>query len=511
MELDLKKESLDVYETGGEWTVTQEETAETIVPDYCPDIARIIETEGKVCIHSREIRDGKAEVSGTVRVTVLYTPEGETGIRTMEFALPFSVESDQRISGCSYLIAEPEMELLESRMLNPRKIFTHCKIVTRLSGYRKKQLSFCTDVESVPALQIEKRKEQQRAVFLTRIAEKDFTFSEELKLSPGRNGAAELLSRRVRSAVTEIKIVGNKLIFKGLFYITCLYRTADGTCGCVSGELPFSQIMEVDGASEGATASLKLQLTGMDIQIDEEDPDGRQFEVTLYIHAVALLYEEREITLLNDLYSTAYEVSYEADPLMLHGFFETAARRQTVREVLEIGVEAQTVLTVSVACGAVSISRERDSTVLRTGATVRVLYLDEGGVPLLAERCLDVNCQLEMPGDCQTTARAVCLEEAQGIVGDRGIEVRFSVDFQAEGMNQIKRLGISSAALDPTEMKDLTGAPSLVLRCLGKQETAWDLAKRYHTTIPAILAANQLEQESDLPREQLLLIPRKRA
>ena len=268
MELDLKKESLDVYETGGEWAVTQEETAETIVPDYCPDIARIIETEGKVCIHSREIRDGKAEVSGTVRVTVLYTPEGETGIRTMEFALPFSVESDQRISGCSYLMAEPEMELLESRMLNPRKIFTHCKIVTRLAGYRKKQLSFCTDVESVSALQIEKRQEQQRAVFLTRIAEKDFTFSEKLKLSPGRNGAVELLSRRVRSAVTEIKSVGNKLIFKGLFYITCLYRTADETCGCVSGELPFSQIMEVDGVSEGATASLNLQLTGVDIQID---------------------------------------------------------------------------------------------------------------------------------------------------------------------------------------------------------------------------------------------------
>ena len=77
MELELKKTSLDAYETGGELTLTQEETAETIVPDYLPDIARIIETEGRVFLHSRELRDGKAEVSGTVRVTVLYTPEGE--------------------------------------------------------------------------------------------------------------------------------------------------------------------------------------------------------------------------------------------------------------------------------------------------------------------------------------------------------------------------------------------------------------------------------------------------
>ena len=107
MELELQKTSLDTYETGGELTLTQEETAETIVPDYCPDIARIIETDGKVYLHSRELRDGKAELSGTVRVTVLYTPDGEGGVRTLEFAIPFSVESDgRRLPGCQYLAAE---------------------------------------------------------------------------------------------------------------------------------------------------------------------------------------------------------------------------------------------------------------------------------------------------------------------------------------------------------------------------------------------------------------------
>ena len=73
MELELKKTCLDAYEAGAELTLTQEETAETIVPDYCPDIARIIATEGTVCIYGKEIRDGKAEVSGTVRVTVTGT------------------------------------------------------------------------------------------------------------------------------------------------------------------------------------------------------------------------------------------------------------------------------------------------------------------------------------------------------------------------------------------------------------------------------------------------------
>ena len=126
MELELKKAVFNVYEPGGELTLTQEETAETIVPDYCPDIARIIETEGKIYLHSREIRDGKAEVSGTIRVSVLYTPDGESGIRTLDFAMPFTAESDGRsLPDCVALTAETETAQLETRILNPRKVFTH--------------------------------------------------------------------------------------------------------------------------------------------------------------------------------------------------------------------------------------------------------------------------------------------------------------------------------------------------------------------------------------------------
>ena len=94
MELEWKKTCLDAYEAGGELTLTQEETAETIVPDYCPDIARIIGTAGRVELHSREIRDGRGAVSGAVRVTVLYAPDGEGGVRTLDFAMPFTAETD---------------------------------------------------------------------------------------------------------------------------------------------------------------------------------------------------------------------------------------------------------------------------------------------------------------------------------------------------------------------------------------------------------------------------------
>ena len=67
MELELKKECLDTYEPGEPQTLTQEETTETIVPDYCPDIARIISAEGAVYLHGGAEQEG---LSGTVSATL---------------------------------------------------------------------------------------------------------------------------------------------------------------------------------------------------------------------------------------------------------------------------------------------------------------------------------------------------------------------------------------------------------------------------------------------------------
>ena len=69
-------------------------------------------------------------------------------------------------------------------------------------------------------------------------------------------------------------------------------------------------------------------------------------------------------------------------------------RRQTVREVLEIGVVAESILALSATCSAVSVNREGSLATLRTGVTIRALYLDEGGVPLVAERSIDVSCPM---------------------------------------------------------------------------------------------------------------------
>lgn len=56
------------------------------------------------------------------------------------------------------------------------------------------------------------------------VREKEFTFTEELPLSPGRGGAEEILSTRIDIRGTDSKLIGSKLVVKGLISASVLYR-----------------------------------------------------------------------------------------------------------------------------------------------------------------------------------------------------------------------------------------------------------------------------------------------
>lgn len=510
MELELKRNRLEHYETGSELTWTQEETAETIVPDYCPDIARIIAANGCTYLHSRELREDHAELSGTICLTVLYVPEKEGGIRSLDINIPFTSKSERgSFAGSQILLADTQIEFLETRMLNPRKLFTHCKLVHRATGYRKGQLCFCSDIEGAKDLCLEKLQEERSAILLSSIAEKDFTFTEEISISSGRCGAAALLHSQVSTVVTETKLVGSKLIFKGMFHVQILYRGTDDTYGMTTAEMPFSQIMEAEAAGERTTVNLALQLTGAEFRIMAES-DEHKIDVTLYLHAAAQLREKHSLQLLSDLYSTAWDTSYEAAPLHMISGHRCFTHRQTVREVLEMGGRAESLLALWVTCGPVSVSGSERASV-RTNLLIRAVVLDEGGAPMLAERRMEITGQLDLPQDEKIHVRACCPEIPQGTLMDRGIEVRFPVEFAVEAVVEQNRVCISSVSLDESAPRDMSGAPSLVLRRMGKRESAWDLAKSCNSTIADLLAANQLEKVDDIPSDRLLLIPRKRA
>ena len=88
MELEFDRDTIVCYETAAAVTLCQEETLESIVPDACPDIMRIVDVCGQAVLTGKQAREGLAVVSGLVRAWILYQPEGDRDCGVWRSACP---------------------------------------------------------------------------------------------------------------------------------------------------------------------------------------------------------------------------------------------------------------------------------------------------------------------------------------------------------------------------------------------------------------------------------------
>ena len=76
MELELKFAELACCEPVGDLVTTQEESMETAIPEYCPDIARIVDTVGQLRLREKHPAGQQLTMGGSVVLTVLYASPG---------------------------------------------------------------------------------------------------------------------------------------------------------------------------------------------------------------------------------------------------------------------------------------------------------------------------------------------------------------------------------------------------------------------------------------------------
>lgn len=341
MELELKKEQFACYQALPQLSENREETTETIVPDYLPDIARIVDASGCLFLRSREIADGKAQVSGTVRMTLLYVAEDAQGMKSFEYTLPLDETIEGRaLSGSADSCLDGRLCSCEVRMLNPRKVFTRVNVELTLTPYVPASLSVCSGVKEQEAYKIETLCEKKDIGIIRAIREKDFTFSDEVLLSGTKEPIQELLRTKCALRVTDCKSIGNKIVLKGVARLDAIYLDESGNLASMSSELPFSQILDGLAEEEGeTTVRASLRLTGAEIHVgSESEPDNnRAISLRLYISAFTAVREVKSVCCVADLYSTAYDLTAKTETVELCDSAALVLREQLVREKIETG------------------------------------------------------------------------------------------------------------------------------------------------------------------------------
>lgn len=494
--MEMNRETISCLDTVLQEVRTTELTQQIKLSEGMPDIGRILGSWGQVVLRGKEWRDGEASINGGVLVWVLYAPEDGSAERCMDTWIPFQMKWDLaedipegtlRIRCCPRFV--------DGRSVSPRKIMVRCGIGALAEAYiqAEREVAVPTGMpEDVEVL------ESTYPLRLPKEAgEKVFLMDEELTLPDSAPQPEKLIYSRMEPAITDSRILGDKLAFRGNGNLHLLYRSEEGQLHGWDFPLPFSQIAELDREYGGdAQADISPALTSLEVELDEEG----HIRLKCGMAAQYRITDRQMVSLAEDAYSPAREITLKREMLELPVILEH--RRENLFGEQMIPCDANVVADVSFLP---DFPRQRwgeQGVELEYPANFQVLYYGtDGGLYGANARW---EGQQRMKADGQSNLMAVPLPgEPQALVGSGQVQlkVELPVDITAAARQQIPMV----SAMEPGQERALNpDRPALILQ-KADEHRLWDIAKESGSTMEEIRRANGFQGEP--APGQMLLIP----
>lgn len=500
MDMELQRISMEGFRPVTHGMFSQEETLESIVPDACPDISRIVSAVGKVFLKDKELGEGTLRLSGTARVAVLYIPEGEGAPRSLEVSIPFQCVRDdpQFHAGCP-VQATVQAASADARTINPRKVLVRVDLAIWAAAYQQERRELSCDVSGGEG--VEKLLTSSKCCVIPDVAEKVFTFSDVLRPPASKPEMEELLLSRAELGAMDAKFIGKKLVLKGDIQLIALYRSGEELAQ-VRFELPYSQILDLGAVPDEAEPEVAVTLKSVDCRLREGE-----LEVTLEALAQAALWVRQSVTLISDAYCLKQPIDVERTPVRLCTMAERSGRREAARKLCESGIPAKQVLDCGVAVTSLMSAPAEGGMEFTAQATASILYLSEDDALCGVDVDIPVACRAELPAGC--TCSCICrpIGEPTAVPVTGGLEVRFEAEFTWTTIREEQVYCVTD--LKPSAVQEAGVRPSVVIRRVEQGEALWDIAKSCGSTVGDICCANGLPS-SEAPAGSLLLIPAKR-
>lgn len=477
----------------------QEQTAELIVPDSCPDAQRIVDAFGTVLIRAEECMAGSISVAGVVQAGVLFVTDGGT-VECLHTQIPFTVR--QELPGqqedCT-LQCLCSLRSVDARLLNSRKVLIRAGISCDMQVYARKQRSVAELAEPSPSLQL--RRVELPLQMPLALGERSFVLNEELELPAGKPPVQRLLRVLYRPQVQEQKAVGSKAVFKGGLTVHVLYEDGEGSLQAFESELPFSQYTELDSEPAEGQVQTLLTLTSAETE-PETQSDCRRLLLSVNLLAQSVAFGEQRVRLISDAYCTDAALEPRFDQWEMTGILDRQMFRDTA--LASADVPAKRVVDAWMYPDEPQRQRSGERVAMELPLNCNVLYYDADGAlqgrtlrPVLHAETL-----LAEGGSCRVSQ--VSGGEIFCAAGPGGLELRCPVGMEMESFAAEELRALSGGEIIPEEPGERR--PGVLLRRTTQPQEIWDIAKACRAVPEAILKANELESTT-VPADVMLLIP----
>ena len=497
MELQFKKEPLSWMETAVSRVQNQELTQELKLSDGMPDVGRVLSAWGQFVLRSKEWRGGGFSASGGMMVWVLYAPEDGSQPRCIHGWIPgqwqWDVPSDTpegqiRIS-C-------RVRFVDARSVSPRKILVRAGVAALGEGCVRRE--GCTWVPGEVEKDVQLLHRTYPLTLMTEVGEKTLQLEELLSLPQSAPEPEKLICTTVQPEITEQKVLGSRIVFRGDLNLHVLYLSREGQLHSWDFPVNFSQYDEL---SQSHGQDTRSEVLVMPTDLDAELQEDGQLRVKCGLVAQYALEDGMLLKVVEDAYSPNRELEVKSEQLELPVVLEEKTQNMTVQT--QVPLNGDIVVDTSILPDFPRVRRIEDSVELEVPGMVQALASGLAGA--LQGGTARWEGKLSIPAHPQCSVRV--LPGGAGQIraenGGDGISVRaqLPLDLKTTAVQSIPM--VSALTLGECVRPD-PQRPSLIL-CRAGEESLWQLARSSGSTVDAIREATGLEGEP-VPG-QMLLIP----
>lgn len=483
-----------------------------IVPDIKPDILKILQVDGKAVVTQTELSEERLMVSGIINVNILYVPDrDDEKIKCIETSFDFSNRIDKNdIMTDMHAWVEAEVERIDFQVLNSRKlrIKTTVGIAYKISEQAPIELATGLDDENSEILitPIE-------IISLVDLKHSDFCVRENFELPPGHTAIEELLKTDVKISDTDYKIVTGRAVVKGIINLNCLYLDTACCLKSCDFETSFTEIFDIEDADDDTICDMSFYVKDL-VCTPETDSDGDMRILALDSVIGIKIEATKKINtdLLIDCFCPGNETfitknSTNLEKIISSGFYQT-----TLRDIVSPEQHSPNLKGIYNVFATPSIEKSEvlDNCVSVSGnISCFVLYIaDSEETPVYSlKKNIPFSCMVDTPGSkngMDSSVDAKILHTSYNLNPSGEAEIRCILSVSAKvSVNNTLEL-IDDLEILPINSEQKKG---IVLYFVQKNDTLWDIAKKYYVSQNDILSVNNLEDATPICEGMTLLIP----
>ena len=505
--LETTNESLSVNRLVSEKNEVIFIEGDMIVPDSKPDILNTINTSGNVCIYKKEIMDEKIRLDGNINTYIMYLSDNsDEAVRGLNTNLDFSENINLPNCTSDMLVnSDINIKSIECKVLNGRKINIKVGLEVRLKVYANENIDIVNGINNNSNIQT--LEENLRVNSLVGSGNTKVYVKDTIPVDNTDN-LAEILKANINLVDRDIKISYNKILAKAEAEIRIMYLTEENTINTVINKIPVVGFIDIQNVNEENMCDTNYEIKNMIIK--PNNIEEHSIYIELEVEVSTMVYEEKQINLIQDLYSPSEEVTFNKRKVRTMSNKNNIQKTCQIREKVNIPeIENKTLLDVDIKP---IINKE-------SKMESRIIY--EGELELnfifTANTIIDINSiKVKVPfqfnvndiENCDQMDIGTNMEiVSQDFIIGLGGEVSCNVDIAFNlSMSRNVNLNIIEG-LNTEENRDLEDY-SLILYIVKEGDTLWEIAKRFRSTIDDIVRTNGIENPDKIDVGQKLFIPK---